>query len=61
MVYLLTIAENTPLKSELKRLIGFNRYFDKENDLKWSGEIFKVYKRYFKDEFAIYKLTDYNG
>lgn len=43
------------------RLTYLRRTFQREYDQKWTGEIFKVSRRYKRGGIAIYKIKDFNG
>lgn len=43
------------------RLSYLRRAFQREYDQKWTGEIFKVSRRYRRGGLSIYKLVDFNG
>ena len=43
------------------RLSYLRHAFQREYDQKWTGEIFKVSKRYRRGGLSIYKIVDFNG
>lgn len=43
------------------RISNLRDHFDKEYDERWTGEVFKVSKKYTKQSFPVYELEDIDG
>lgn len=46
---------------DLVRISNLRRTFEREYDIRWTGELFKVSRRYFRGGTAIYKVEDFHG
>ena len=46
--------------NDLVRISYLRRTFEREYDVRWSGELFKVAKRWIRGGQAIYRLNDFN-
>ena len=46
---------------DLVRISNLRRTFEREYDIRWTGELFKVSKRYLRGGKTIYKIEDFHG
>ena len=46
---------------DLVRISNLRRTFEREYDIRWTGELFKVSRRYFRGGKAIYKIEDFHA
>jgi hypothetical protein len=46
---------------EVVRVSHLRGVFDREYSQKWTGELFRVNKRYRRQDIPVYKIKDWNG
>ena len=46
---------------DLVRIPFYRNIFSKDSDEKWTGELFRIAKRYFRGSKPIYRIQDYSG
>ena len=46
---------------DLVRISNLRRTFEREYDIRWTGELFKLSKRYLRGGTSIYKVEDFHG
>lgn len=48
-------------KGDKVRITYLRNIFTREYDEKWTGEVFTIYKRFWRNQTPIYRIKDYNG